>query len=216
MKWKHWCHPQLPPWIYSARLRDIKHVYLRLGHSYMPCDHAFGTSEKWIAQYTDICEFETLPGYHFSTTSPSQIVRMRQRDSWTSISLRSMWWCGGHRILQGLSKMPGCLCFALDTRKGISPIWSTPIGHWYLSDMNYSSKIFNPEAGNRTLMHDGPVPLKATKAMTLKAPLSYILLNSSYYVKDLVIQQELAEASCALPVEVGNSDVENEPTDYDD
>ena len=62
-------------------IKNIEHVYLMPGHSFLPCDSAFGNIERKTIRESNIYDFDSYCNIiQNATTSQYQVVRMCQQD----------------------------------------------------------------------------------------------------------------------------------------
>ena len=213
--------------VHAKKLMRAEFVYMVSGHSYMPCDRAFGNIEK------------KLRGAHGIVTTEHyvEIIRAAVNPPFETIAMKREEFLDVKVLLKYITKRPTPVPFSSACQ--LVCTYRYKEGYFIktdydFNDMNtnvnecrvmktnrrYSAKLFNLSEVQLPIKYETERLLNPLKTKNLESLMAFLGAASKQWYKDLIarqkqLQKSNLQASCQDEEDVG-SDCENDLMDYDD
>lgn len=191
--------------VHSGRLKNIEHVYLMPGHSFLPCDSAFGNIERKFIRESNIYDFDSYCNIiQNATSSQYQVVRMSQQDFLNINVLKqcvvnrkpsneSVSFINARKFAFKQSYKEGYFIGMTYSDAPLTPVRLMP------GKRSFSQNLFNLSQTTLPQKYDGPIILNAGKLASLKHLLAFIDTEKYPYIKELLSHQERLQMPTSSP-----------------
>lgn len=209
--------------VHSGRLKTIEHVYLMPGHSFLPCDSAFGNIERKFMRESNIYDFDSYCNIiQNATSSQYRVVRMSRQDFLNigvlkqcvvnrKPNIESVSFIEARMFVFNQSYKEGYFIAMTYSAAPLTPVRLMP------GKRSFSQHLFDLSLTTLPQKYAAPIVLNVGKLASLKQLLAFIDTAKYPYIKQLISHQE---RQTSLPPSPSNEndtelDAENDLLEFD-